>query len=53
MKSFFVEKLQFIMDTLYKVVPIEGKGLGCVTLKDIKIGTVILEEKAQMITDTR
>ena len=37
------------MDTLYKVVPIEGKGLGCVALKDIKIGTVILEEKAQMM----
>ena len=39
------------MDTLYKVVPIEGKGLGCVALKDIKIGTVILEEKPQMVIE--
>ena len=37
------------MDTLYKVVPIEGKGLGCVALKDIKMGTIILEEKPQMV----
>ena len=37
------------MDSLYKVVPIEGKGLGCVALQDIVKGTVILEEEAQMM----
>ena len=36
------------MNSLYKVVPIVGKGLGCVALKDIKKGTIILEEKSQM-----
>ena len=33
----------------YKVVKIEGKGLGCVALKDIKPGTVILNEVPQYI----
>ena len=32
---------------LYHVVPIEGKGFGCVALKDIKIGTLIIEEIPQ------
>ena len=33
--------------SLYKVVEIEGKGLGCVALKDIKIGTLIVKETPQ------
>ena len=32
---------------LYHVVPIEGKGFGCVALKDIKVGTLIIEEIPQ------
>ena len=35
---------------LYKVTEIEGKGLGCVALKNIKAGTIILQEKAIMLT---
>jgi len=31
-------------NSLFEIVPIEGKGLGCVALKDMKIGTLILEE---------
>ena len=34
---------------VYKVVNIEGKGKGCVALKDIKPGTVILNEVPQYI----
>ena len=37
------------MDDLYKVVPIEGKNLGCVALKEIKSGTLILQEKSQCV----
>ena len=36
------------MDNLFEVVKIEGKGLGCIALKDIKLGTLILEEKPQI-----
>ena len=32
----------------YKVVEIEGKGMGCVALKEIKLGTMILQEKPQL-----
>ena len=35
------------MDTLYKVESIEGKNLGCVALKDIKKGTLIIKEGPQ------
>ena len=35
------------MEEFYQVVPIEGKGLGCVALKNIQIGTIILQEKPQ------
>ena len=35
------------MDSLYKVVKIEGKDLGCVAIKEIKKGTLILQEKPQ------
>ena len=31
------------MNSLYQIVPIEGKGFGCVALKDIKMGTLIEE----------
>ena len=37
------------LENLYKVVKIDGKGLGCVALKDIEIGTLILKEKPQCI----
>ena len=32
---------------LYEVVEVEGKNLGCVALKDVKKGTLILKEKPQ------
>ena len=37
------------MDSLYKVVAIEGKDLGCIAIKDIKKGTLLLQEKPQMV----
>ena len=37
------------MSEFYQVVPIDGKGLGCVATKDIKKGTLILREKAQIL----
>ena len=37
------------VENLYKVVKIDGKGLGCVALKDIEIGTLILKEKPQCV----
>ena len=37
--------------SLYKVVEIEGKGLGCVALKDIKIGTLIVKETPQCVAN--
>ena len=36
------------MSDFYEVMQIEGKGLGCVATKDIKRGTLILREKAQI-----
>ena len=39
------------VENLYKVVEIDGKGLGCVALKDIEIGTLILKEKPQCISN--
>ena len=33
---------------MYKIVEIEGKGLGCVAVQDIQIGTLILKEKPQL-----
>ena len=32
---------------LYEVVEVEGKNVGCVALKDMKQGTLILKEKPQ------
>ena len=37
------------MSNIYKLVQIEGKGIGCIALKPIKIGTLILSEKPQVI----
>ena len=34
-------------DSLFEVVEIEGKGLGCIARRDIKMGTLILNEKPQ------
>ena len=39
------------MDKIYKIEQIEGKNLGCVALKDIKKGTLILQEKPQVINN--
>ena len=36
------------MSEFYQVVKIDGKGFGCVATKDIKRGTLILREKAQL-----
>ena len=36
------------MAAIYKVVEIEGKGLGCVASTDIKRGSLILNENPQM-----
>ena len=36
-------------NSYYKVVEIEGKGMGCVALTDIEIGTLILKEKPQCV----
>ena len=37
------------MEDLYKVIEIKDKGLGCVALKDLKKGTLILKEKPQCV----
>ena len=37
------------MEDLYKVIEIKEKGLGCVALKDLKKGTLILREKPQCV----
>ena len=37
------------MDFLYKVLPIEGKGLGCVASREIKMGKLILQETPQFV----
>ena len=39
------------VENLYKVIKIDGKGLGCVALKDIEIGELILKEKPQCIAN--
>ena len=35
------------MEGLFKIVTIEGKGVGWVALQEIKVGTLILSEKCQ------
>ena len=37
------------MVNLYKIEHIEGKNLGCVSLENIKVGTVILQETPQCV----
>ena len=37
------------MSDFYKITNIKGKGLGCIALKPIKIGTLILAEKPQVV----
>ena len=39
------------MSSLYKVTEIEGKGLGCVAISDIKKGSLILNENPQICAD--
>ena len=41
------------MSSLYKVTKIEGKGLGCVAVSDIKKGSLILSEKLQLCVGER
>ena len=36
------------MESLFKIIPIEGKGVGWVALEDIKIGTLIFKERCQL-----
>ena len=36
------------MSDVYKIVEIEGKGLGCIATKDIQRGDLILREKPQL-----
>ena len=52
--EFAMKHLQMIevVENLYEVVKIDGKGLGCVALKDIEIGTLILKEKPQCLGST-
>ena len=40
------------MSSLYKVTEIEGKGLGCVAISDIKKGSLIFIEKPQLCFET-
>jgi hypothetical protein len=40
------------MSSLYKVTEIEGKGLGCVAISDIKKGSLIFIEKPQLCVET-
>ena len=35
------------MEQLYKVDLVEGKNMGCIAMKDVKKGTLILQEKPQ------
>ena len=51
--EFAMKHLQMIevVENLYEVVKIDGKGLGCVALKDIKIGTLIVKETPQCVAN--
>ena len=51
---FFQTPGKFNMEDLfdiYDIVPIEGKGLGCIAMQEIKIGTLILKEKPQCVAN--
>ena len=43
--------MQETMSSLYKVTEIEGKGLGCVAISDIKKGSLILNEKPKLCVE--
>ena len=45
---FFQAKQDKTMSEYYQVKEIEGKGTGCVALKEIKPGIMILQEKPQL-----
>lgn len=54
--SFFVAAiciLPTVGDTMYKILPIENKGLGCVACRTIKIGELILSERPLLSLSTR
>ena len=40
------------MEHYFDVLNIEGKGLGCVALQDLKKGALILKEKPQFVSVT-
>ena len=44
-------KKEPINQELYRITKIKGKGLGCVAMKDLKKGTIVLEEKPQCVAD--
>ena len=41
------------MEGLYKVDNVNGKGLGWIALQDIKAGTVIYQEKNQIVLGSK
>ena len=41
------------MDDLFKIDKIDGKGLGWIALQDIKAGTVIYQEKNQIVLGSK
>ena len=46
---FTIYSLTNMENNLYKVDKIEGKGVGCIALQDIKPGTLILKEVPQCV----
>ena len=44
---FYVQYIKMV--NLYKIEHIEGKNLGCVSLENIKVGTLILQETPQCV----
>ena len=49
--QFKEETIKMEKSPLYKVVEVDGKNFGCVALKDIQKGTVILKEKPQCVAN--
>ena len=49
--QFKEETIKMEKSPLYKVVEVYGKNFGCVALKDIQKGTVILKEKPQCVAN--
>ena len=48
-----IDKNMMASGHIYKVVNIDGKGLGCVAIDEIKPGTLILKEKPQCVKSNR